>query len=150
MDGKKLLIPLRYIVECIIHATGSPGCQQSNVRTRRKLYVSIHSATINCLPQTSLSQINQEFPDHDVVQEVWGSTLPEFWTFGSRLLENRELAGCRRLIGGGRGFFIVYGEDSSGADLPSRFQRDLCNRSRPLLLNPSTLHRHSLLYPIPK
>ncbi|KRY80211.1 hypothetical protein T11_11712, partial [Trichinella zimbabwensis] len=31
-----LLIPLRYTLECTIHAPGSPVYQQSNVRTRRK------------------------------------------------------------------------------------------------------------------
>ncbi|KRY59224.1 hypothetical protein T03_14145 [Trichinella britovi] len=36
MDGKQLLIPLRYNLECTIHAPGSTGCQQSNVGTRRK------------------------------------------------------------------------------------------------------------------
>ncbi|KRZ07023.1 hypothetical protein T11_15412 [Trichinella zimbabwensis] len=36
MDGKKLLIPFKYNLECTIHASGSPGCQQSNVGTRRK------------------------------------------------------------------------------------------------------------------
>ncbi|KRZ85385.1 hypothetical protein T08_14480 [Trichinella sp. T8] len=34
MDGKKVLIPLRYNTECTIHAPDSPCCQQSNVRTR--------------------------------------------------------------------------------------------------------------------
>ncbi|KRZ65429.1 hypothetical protein T10_8090 [Trichinella papuae] len=33
MDGKKLLIPFKYNLECTIHASGSPGCQQSNVGT---------------------------------------------------------------------------------------------------------------------
>ncbi|KRY60460.1 hypothetical protein T03_14664 [Trichinella britovi] len=33
MDDKKLLISLRYNLECTIHAPGSPGCQQSNVGT---------------------------------------------------------------------------------------------------------------------
>ncbi|KRY63865.1 hypothetical protein T11_549 [Trichinella zimbabwensis] len=36
MDGKKLLIPFKYNLECTIHASGSPGFQQSNVGTRRK------------------------------------------------------------------------------------------------------------------
>ncbi|KRX93759.1 hypothetical protein T4E_1887 [Trichinella pseudospiralis] len=31
MDSEKLLISLRYNLECIIHTFGSPGCQQSNV-----------------------------------------------------------------------------------------------------------------------
>ncbi|KRY97343.1 hypothetical protein T11_7711 [Trichinella zimbabwensis] len=34
MDGKKLLIPFKYNLECTIHASGSPGFQQSNVGTR--------------------------------------------------------------------------------------------------------------------
>ncbi|XP_003367596.1 conserved hypothetical protein [Trichinella spiralis] len=32
----RLLIPLRYNLECTIHAPGSTGCQQSNVVTRSK------------------------------------------------------------------------------------------------------------------
>ncbi|KRZ01571.1 hypothetical protein T11_15577 [Trichinella zimbabwensis] len=36
MDGKQLLIPLWCTLECTIHTPGSPGCQQSNVRTRSK------------------------------------------------------------------------------------------------------------------
>ncbi|KRZ64138.1 hypothetical protein T08_6018, partial [Trichinella sp. T8] len=37
-----------------------------------------------------------------------------------------------------------------GVHLPGRFQRDLFDRSQPELLNLSTLHPHSLLYPITK
>ncbi|KRY44784.1 hypothetical protein T03_9612 [Trichinella britovi] len=38
MDGKQLLIPLWYNLESTIHAPGSHGCQQSNVRTRHNCY----------------------------------------------------------------------------------------------------------------
>ncbi|KRZ48887.1 hypothetical protein T02_15730 [Trichinella nativa] len=34
MDGKQFLIPLLYNLECTIQCPGSPGCHQSNVRTR--------------------------------------------------------------------------------------------------------------------
>ncbi|KRY83231.1 hypothetical protein T4D_12236 [Trichinella pseudospiralis] len=57
MDSEKLLISLRI---------------------QRKLYVTIYTATINCLPQTSLSHVNQEFPDHSIAQKVWGSLLPSY------------------------------------------------------------------------
>ncbi|KRZ05207.1 hypothetical protein T11_9163 [Trichinella zimbabwensis] len=36
MDGKKLLIPFKYNLESTIHDSSSPGCLQSNVRTRSK------------------------------------------------------------------------------------------------------------------
>ncbi|KRX32770.1 hypothetical protein T05_10499 [Trichinella murrelli] len=34
MDGKQFLIPLWYNLECTIQCPGSPGCHQSNIRTR--------------------------------------------------------------------------------------------------------------------
>ncbi|KRY06868.1 hypothetical protein T12_8159 [Trichinella patagoniensis] len=36
MDGKQLLIPLWYNLECTIQCPSSPGCHQSNVGTRSK------------------------------------------------------------------------------------------------------------------
>ncbi|KRY45910.1 hypothetical protein T03_15361 [Trichinella britovi] len=49
MDGKQLLIPLRYNLECTIQCPGSPGCHQSNIRTRSLLELEFRSSQIEYL-----------------------------------------------------------------------------------------------------